>query len=176
MARAYVGTSGWSYGHGRPGVVYPERLPPAKWLPFIAERFDSVELNASFYRWPKAATVAHWAEQVPAGFRFAVKLWRGFTHYRPLEDPKGDLPRFLALFDALPESKRGPLLVQLPPQMEAEQPRLEAFLALLDPFGWRVAVETRNASWPTEEVRHTLDRSEERRVGKECRSRWSPYH
>jgi len=153
----HLGTSGWSYDHWRHGVVYPEGLASAKWLPFIADRFDTVELNASFYRWPKAETVAHWAAQVPDGFRFTVKLWRGFTHYRRLEDPKGDLGRFLALFDAMPEDRRGALLVQLPPQMDVDAQRLGSFLGQLDAFGWRVCVETRNASWDTPGIRALLD-------------------
>jgi uncharacterized protein YecE (DUF72 family) len=157
-ARAYVGTSGWSYDHWRNGVFYPQRLPSTKWLAFLAERFDTVELNASFYRWPRPTSVARWAETVPDGFRFAIKLWRGFTHYSRLE-AKGDaLARFMALFDAMPEDRRGPLLVQLPPQMEVDAHRLEGFLEQLLPFGWRTCVEFRNATWLEPGVRAILDR------------------
>ena len=160
MARAYVGTSGWSYDHWRNGVFYPERLPSGKWLAFLADRFDTVELNASFYRWPKPSTVAKWAETVPDGFRFAVKLWRGFTHYGRLEDPKDSLARFLALFDAMPVEKRGPLLLQLPPQMEVDAIRLDRFLARLTAAakGWQVCVELRNATWLEPGVVSILDR------------------
>jgi uncharacterized protein YecE (DUF72 family) len=157
MAKAYVGTSGWSYDHWRHGVVYPEGLPPARWLPFIAERFDTVELNASFYRWPRPASVAKWAAAVPDGFRFTVKLWRGFTHYNRLEDPKGLLPRFMALFDAMPEEKRGALLVQLPPQMDVDAHRLDRFLASLEPYGWRTCVEFRHAGWSEPGIVRILD-------------------
>ena len=103
-------------------------------------------------------SVEHWAEQVPAGFRFAVKLWRGFTHYSRLEDPKDALPRFMARFDAMPEAKRGPLLVQLPPQMEVDAQRLDRFLGQLAPFGWRTCVEFRNGTWLTPGVRAILDK------------------
>ena len=157
-ARVFVGTSGWSYDHWRHGVFYPEGLPSRKWLAFLAERFDTVELNASFYRWPRPASVAAWAETVPDGFRFAVKLWRGFTHYSRLEDPKDALPRFMARFDAMPEAKRGPLLVQLPPQMEVDAQRLDRFLGQLAPFGWRTCVEFRNGTWLTPGVRAILDK------------------
>jgi uncharacterized protein YecE (DUF72 family) len=158
MARAYVGTSGWSYDHWRNGVFYPERLPATKWLAFLADRFDTVELNASFYRWPRDTTVKRWAATVPDGFRFAVKLWRGFTHYNRLEDPKGSLPRFMALFDAMPPEKRGPLLVQLPPQMDVDAHRLDRFLGSLEPFGWQVCVEFRNATWTEPGIVDLLDR------------------
>src|SRR5687767_10325275 len=68
VARAYIGTSGWSYDHWRHGVFYPEGLPSSKWLAFLAERFDTVELNASFYRVPQRKSVERWAATGPPGF------------------------------------------------------------------------------------------------------------
>lgn len=156
--RAYVGTSGWSYDHWRDGVFYPPGLASTKWLAFLAERFDTVELNASFYRWPRDTTVKKWAETVPDGFRFGVKLWRGFTHYNRLEDPNESLPRFMALFEAMPPEKRGPLLVQLPPQMDVDAHRLDRFLAKLEPYGWPTCVEFRNATWAEKGIVDILDR------------------
>ena len=68
-----VGTSGWSYPSWRPGF-YPEGLQPSEFLRFYAERFDTVELNATGYRLPSEDQFRRWAETVPDGFRFAVKL------------------------------------------------------------------------------------------------------
>ena len=68
-----VGTSGWSYPSWRPGF-YPEGMQPAEFLPFYAERFDTVELNSTGYRLPSEDQFRRWAEAVPDGFRFAVKL------------------------------------------------------------------------------------------------------
>jgi uncharacterized protein YecE (DUF72 family) len=68
-----VGTSGWSYPSWRPGF-YPEGLAPADFLGFYAERFDTVELNSTGYRLPSEDQFRRWAEAVPDGFRFAVKL------------------------------------------------------------------------------------------------------
>jgi uncharacterized protein YecE (DUF72 family) len=67
---ARVGLSGWNYAHWRDGVFYPPRLPAARWLEFYAERFDTVEVNSTFYRLPRRDAVAHWVEQTPAGFLF----------------------------------------------------------------------------------------------------------
>jgi len=68
-----IGTSGWSYPSWRPGF-YPEGLAPAEFLRFYAERFDTVELNSTGYRLPSEDQFSRWADAVPDGFRFAVKL------------------------------------------------------------------------------------------------------
>ncbi|HEY5843119.1 MAG TPA: DUF72 domain-containing protein, partial [Mycobacterium sp.] len=82
----HVGTSGWSYDHWS-GVLYESGLPTAKRLSAYAAEFDTVELNASFYRWPKDATFAQWRERLPEGFRMSVKAARGLTHARRLRSP-----------------------------------------------------------------------------------------
>jgi uncharacterized protein YecE (DUF72 family) len=68
-----VGTSGWSYPSWRPGF-YPAGMQPADFLSFYAERFDTVELNSTGYRLPSEDQFRRWADAVPDGFRFAVKL------------------------------------------------------------------------------------------------------
>ena len=68
-----IGTSGWSYPSWRPGF-YPAGLPPAEFLRFYAERFDTVELNSTGYRLPSEDQFRRWADAVPDGFGFAVKL------------------------------------------------------------------------------------------------------
>jgi uncharacterized protein YecE (DUF72 family) len=50
-----VGTSGWQYAHWR-GLLYPFGLPQGRWLERYAERFATVELNATFYRQPAPDT------------------------------------------------------------------------------------------------------------------------
>ena len=73
LGRALVGCSGWSYKDWR-GVVYPADLPQRRWFEHYASRFDTVELNATFYRLPAARTVESWAERAPTGFVYATKL------------------------------------------------------------------------------------------------------
>ena len=75
-----VGLSGWNYSHWRGGVFYPPRLPASRWLEFYAERFDTVEVNSTFYRLPRVDAVARWLEQTPADFLFSVKASRYLTH------------------------------------------------------------------------------------------------
>src|SRR5215212_9772931 len=81
-----IGCSGWNYAHWRNGVFYPPRLPPAKWLEFYAQRFDTVEVNATFYRLPRRSSVARWVEQSPRDFVFTVKGSRYLTHIKRLQD------------------------------------------------------------------------------------------
>jgi len=67
-----IGCSGWNYKHFRE-VVYPKGLPPRRWLEHYATIFDTVEVNATFYRLPSRSAVASWVEQTPPGFVFSVK-------------------------------------------------------------------------------------------------------
>jgi uncharacterized protein YecE (DUF72 family) len=142
------------YRHWR-GVLYREGLPQRRWLERYVEVFDTVELNATFYRLPSAETVERWRDAVPRGFVFAVKGSRYLTHLRRLLDPGSGLARFyepVARFGA----KLGPVLWQLPPHMKPDLARLDRFLGRL-PAG-RHAVEFRDPAWYTEETCAVLDR------------------
>jgi uncharacterized protein YecE (DUF72 family) len=152
-----IGTSGWSYNHWA-DVLYPPGLPSARRLARYVEVFDTVELNASFYRWPKDSTFAGWRDQLPEGFRLSVKAHRGLTHYRRLSSPEPWIERFERCWQLLGE-RRGVLLVQLHPQQQRDptsQARLEAFLRLM-PESIRVAVELRHPSWDDPAVYQLLE-------------------
>src|SRR5262245_50302661 len=90
-----VGCSGWQYRHWR-GAFYPDELPAKRWLEHYATRFDTVEINNSFYRLPEAATFESWKARVPRGFLFAVKASRFLTHMKKLKDPKAPLELFFS--------------------------------------------------------------------------------
>jgi uncharacterized protein YecE (DUF72 family) len=153
MAR--IGTSGWSYDHWR-GVLYPPGLPPHDRLSRYVAAFDTVEVNATFYRWPPDATFASWRRRLPAGFEFTVKAPRGLTHARRLDQPEQWLERMSNGLQQLGD-RRGPLLVQLPPTMERDDDRLDSFLAAVP--GWmQPVVEFRHPSWIDEDVFALLER------------------
>lgn len=155
MAMARVGCSGWEYRDWR-GLVYPAGLPVRRWFGHYAQRFDTVELNATFYRLPLPATVQGWADQAPPGFSYAVKVGQLASHRRKLRLPEtwlgNHLDRVRRLGPAL-----GPNLVQLPPRWRRDVARLEAFLALA-PTDLRWAVEVRDPSWLHDDVFETLAR------------------
>ncbi len=123
----WIGTSGWSYAHWD-GVLYPHGLPPRDRLAHYLPHYRTVEVNSTFYRWPPVAAFANWRRRLPEGFRLAVKAPRGLTHGARLYAPERWLARITAGLAALDE-RRGPLLVQLPPDLPRDLPRLAYFLA-----------------------------------------------
>ncbi len=142
--RIHIGTSGWHYEHWR-GPFYPVDLPKTQFLRYYAERFQTVEINSSFYRLPSQETLLKWRETTQEGFLFAVKASRFITHMKKLKEPERTLPPFLGTVDALGQ-KLGPILFQLPPSWGFHAERFSAFLSAL-PHGLRYAFEFRNPSW-----------------------------
>jgi uncharacterized protein YecE (DUF72 family) len=126
-------------------VLYPPGMPAARRLTRYAEVFDTVELNASFYRWPKDSTFTGWRDQLPDGFTMSVKAHRGLTHYRRLSAPQPWIERFEHCWQLLGDY-RGVLLVQLHPEHRRDDARLDSFLGSVPAF-IRVAVELRHPSW-----------------------------
>lgn len=151
----HVGTSGWSYGHWD-GVLYPAGTAPARRLALYAERFDTVELNASFYRWPREAAFVSWRRRLPEGFVLSVKAARGLTHAKRLYAPEAWVQRFVSCWHELGE-RRGVLLIQLAPGHLRDDARLNYFLTQLPPW-MRVAVEFRHPSWHDSAVFDILER------------------
>src|ERR1035441_298274 len=139
-----IGTSGWSYGHWEP-ELYPPGLPARDRLARYVESFSTVELNSSFYRWPRLSAFRSWQRRLPDGFRLSVNAPRGLTHGRRLYAPEAWAQRIAACWHELAD-KRAVLLVQLAPAQPRDDARLAYFLRAL-PWWVRVAVEFRHPSW-----------------------------
>ncbi len=151
----HIGTSGWSYDHWH-GVLYPHGSPVRDRRAHYVSRFSTVELNASFYRWPRDTTFANWRRQLPPGFLLAVKAPRGLTHAKKLYSPEVWIERIARCWHELGD-KRAVLLVQLPPGMQRDDARLDYFLSRMP--GWvPVAVEFRHPSWEHDDVFRLLER------------------
>jgi uncharacterized protein YecE (DUF72 family) len=145
-----IGCSGWNYQHWRE-LFYPRGCPPARWLAYYARFFDTVEVNATFYRLPTRKAVAGWVEQSPEGFLFAIKSSRYLTHVKRLTDLRQGIERFYERLEPLLGSpKLGPVLWQLPENFHRDDERLAAALARL-PAG-RHCFEFRHESWFTDDV------------------------
>jgi uncharacterized protein YecE (DUF72 family) len=164
-----VGTSGWSYPGGRGtwnGLFYPARRGRGfDELSYYAERFDTVEVNSTFYAQPLARTTASWVRKTPAGFEFSLKLFQKFTHpemFRKASRPASveragpipdvtadDTAAFKAGIDPIAAAgKLGALLAQFPPSFKSTTASREYLAALLGSFhGYPVAVELRHRSW-----------------------------
>lgn len=151
----HIGTSGWSYGHWH-GELYPHGSPPQDRLGHYVQRFDTAELNASFYRWPRPSSFARWRRVLPTGFGLSVKAPRGLTHGRRLYGPEQWVERIAAGWHELGD-RRAVLLVQLPPSLARDDARLGYFLSRVPPW-IRVAVELRHPSWDHDDVDRLLER------------------
>lgn len=152
--RVRVGTSGWVYKHWR-GVVYPKPLPVKHWFAHYATKFDTVEINNSFYRLASEDAYGEWRQQAPPGFLYAVKASRFLTHMKKLKDPVEPLANVLRRARLL-GPHLGPVLYQLPPRWRCDPGRLRAFLELL-PRDVTQVMEFRDPSWYTHAVRELLE-------------------
>ncbi len=167
-APLYIGTSGWSYpsGYGKwSGIFYPRRWAGDE-LAYYAERFNAVEVNATFYRLPALETVRGWVRRTTAGFRFAVKLFRKFTHPDFYAREEGQSPEITAedvaamrgVLDVLAEEGRlGAVLVQYPEFFHQREANITMLARTLDAFrDYPLAVELRHTSWENARTRALL--------------------
>lgn len=140
-----IGCSGWNYDSWR-GPFYPEGVGRARWLARYARRFDTVEVNATFYRLASRPAVERWAADTPEGFCFTVKASRYLTHVRRLQDLGQGIERFYEPLEPLATAgKLGPVLWQLPETFRRDDERLADLLAALPPG--RHCLEVRHPSW-----------------------------
>lgn len=154
-----VGTSGWSYPSGKgtwKGVFYPPGTRDE--LAYYAERFDTVEVNSTFYRVQSPQTARSWASRTPPNFLFSIKLFQKFTHpdlylkktgLDPWDLGQKDIDEFRAMLDPIAAAnKLGVLLAQFPASFQDEPAAREYIDWLLDTFrDVSMAVELRHRSW-----------------------------
>lgn len=146
----HIGCSGFYYNHWK-GLFYPEDLPKSKWFNFYTERFNTLELNVTFYRFPRLSTFESWYSKSPEKFSFAVKAPRIITHYKQFHDTKEIMQGYYATIAEGLKDKLGAVLFQLPPRSEYTPERLERIIDTLDPL-YNNVVEFRHESWWNEEV------------------------
>ena len=154
----HVGTSGYSYKEWK-GSFYPEKIPAKDMLRFYAERLDTVEINATFYRLPQPSMLENWQAQVPPTFRFVLKAPQRITHFKRLLETE-DVTKYFYDTAAALGDQLGVVLFQLPPNLKKDLPRLGAFLPQLPP-AIRAAFEFRHPSWFDDDVLELL-RSQKR--------------
>jgi uncharacterized protein YecE (DUF72 family) len=148
-----AGTSGFSYKEWV-GPFYPAKLPAKGMLGYYAGRLPTVEINNTFYRLPTEALLEGWRNQVPDGFRFAVKAPRRITHIKRLKDCGEELRYLLTALGAL-RPCLGSILFQLPPFFRRDSQALAAFVDEL-PSGCTAAFEFRHDSWFEPDVYEVL--------------------
>ena len=154
MSEIRIGCSGWNYHHWRE-IFYPRGLPESRWLEHYARSFDTVEVNATFYRLPSRASTERWAEATTTGFVFTVKASRYLTHVKRLRTVADGAARLLERIEPLVRAgKLGPILWQLPENFHRDDDRLAEALTQLPPG--RHACEFRHESWFVPEVEALL--------------------
>ncbi len=171
-----IGTSGWNYPTGKGtwnGIFYPlpeDRERGFDELRFYSERFNTVEVNSTFYGQTRAKAALGWAKRTPPGFEFAIKLYQKFTHPNMSIDGgpvmQADVDAFKGGIDPLAAAgKLGPLLVQFPSSFQRSQESVDYLAWLLQTFaGYQLAVELRHRSWS--------DSAESARLLAEHRAAW----
>lgn len=154
MAKIFIGTSGFTYKHWKK-VFYPEDLPEKDWLKFYSQKFNSVEINSSFYHLIKAATYQRWYNETPADFAFVLKGSRYITHLQRLKTDAQTLDNFLVPAKNLKE-KLNCILWQLPSSLHANENILANFCKLLKSHkiakNLRHAFEFRHQSWFNQKI------------------------
>lgn len=153
--KLYIGTSGWSYRWQ--GILYPEDMKSADFLSYYATRFNTTELNRSFYHFTMLKTIEKWLATTPASFRFAAKLHQEVTHKRRLVDAEEPLEKFMSRFLTMGE-RLGPVLVQLPGSLHFDFGVAAPFFRMLrEKYPVPVfALEARHKSWFTEQAQDLL--------------------
>lgn len=141
--RIYIGTSGWTYDDWA-GKFYPDGVKGVDRLAYYAGIFNTVEVNATFYRIPFQGMIDSWNKRLPRGFHLVVKGSRRVTHLKKLKDCDEPLEAFLSRVLQLKTLKV--ILWQLPPSLGKDIERLDNFLSRL-PESVRHAVEFRHESW-----------------------------
>ena len=128
MGRLRIGVSGWNYDDWR-GAFYPDTLPRGDELAYVGERFDTVEVNGTFYGLADPDSFERWRDAVPAGTVLAVKGSRFITHNKKLRDTGTAVANFFASGVLELGSELGPILWQLPEHLHFDAGRVEEFLA-----------------------------------------------
>lgn len=153
-ASVYVGTSGWTYDDWN-GVFYPPGVRGPDRLAYYAQKFDTVEVNATYYRFPSPAAINAWNSRLEDDFHLVVKGHRSITHYKKLVDCRDTLQAFMERVLQLNRLKV--ILWQMPPSLHKDVDRLDVFLKML-PATVRHAVEFRHPSWWNDDTKALLTR------------------
>ncbi len=146
----YIGTSGFSYASWKPDF-YPPGLASKNWFSYYAERFNTLELNSSFYRFPQLKNLQSWYNKAPSGFLFSIKAPRLITHMKQMNECTDLLSSFYDTCAAGLQEKLGAILFQFPPKFAYSPERFEKIQCALDP-AFKNVVEFRNESWWNAEI------------------------
>lgn len=136
-------------------AFYPPKLAQRKWFEYYCQFFNTVELNVTFYRYPKLEALKGWYQRSPTDFRFTVKAPRLVTHFKRFQNAKREADDFYLLVRDGLGDKLGPVLFQLHPGIMYTPETLERIIETLDPSFTNV-LEFRHSSWWNPDVMKKL--------------------
>lgn len=148
--KAFVGCSGFNY-RGWKGKFYPADLPQNKWLEYYCSHFNTIEINATFYRFPTEKSLKTWYDKTPKDFVFSIKVPGTITHYKRFKETKEISEKFYSLAGEGLKEKLHCVFFQLPPSLAYSDEMLNAILENADP-DFKNVFEFRHASWWNNEV------------------------
>ena len=156
MIEWWIGCSGFHYKHWKE-IFYPHKLPQTRWFEFYCQHFNTLEINVTFYRFPRLAAMQVWHKQSPDRFRFAVKVPKAITHYKKFIGTENMLSDFYNTSREGLGKKLGCVLFQLSPRSTYTEERLGRIIESLD-YSFTNVLEFRHPSWWSEEVYRKLAR------------------
>jgi uncharacterized protein YecE (DUF72 family) len=145
MKNWWVGCSGFYY-KGWKEKFYPKEIPQRKWFEYYCESFNTVEINSTFYRFPRVESLKDWYNRSPDNFRFTVKASRLITHYKRFNNALTEINNFYDRVSKGLQDKLGTVLFQMHPVMQYSEESLERIIKTLDPT-YTNALEFRHESW-----------------------------
>jgi uncharacterized protein YecE (DUF72 family) len=145
MTKWWIGCSGFHYKHWKE-VFYPSGLAQNKWFDYYCKHFNTLELNVTFYRFPRLKNLEEWYNKSPEDFVFSVKAPRAITHFKKFVETEKMISDFYATIKEGLHNKLGVALFQLPPNYSYTEERLDRILNNLDPDINNV-LEFRHTSW-----------------------------
>lgn len=151
-----IGCSGFYYKEWKE-IFYPAGLPQRLWFQHYCKYFNTLELNASFYRFPTLAGLQKWFSSSPADFIFSVKAPRLITHYKKFIGAEQQITDFYAVVREGLGHKLGAVLFQFPPQVQYTAQLLQTIVNSIDP-SFNNVLEFRHSSWWCRDVFETLGR------------------
>lgn len=167
MDKIFIGTSGYSY-RGWKGKFYPDDLQKREWISFYSKKFNSVELNVTFYRLPRKKTFENWNKRTEENFKFVLKAPRKITHFGKLSVDDDYLREFSKRASGLGK-KFSMVLWQLPPNLKMDIELLTGFLSKLEGISplnkVKHSIEFRNHTWFDKKVFQKLS---ERNIALVC--------
>ena len=150
MVSWHIGCSGFHYKDWR-GPFYPPDMPQRKWFEYYSACFKTLELNVTFYRFPRLPFLQAWYDSCPHDFRFSVKAPRAITHYKKFKDAGRFITSFYNTINGGLKEKLGPVLFQLPPMMKYNPEKLDAIINSVSQ-SFNNVIEFRHESWWRKDV------------------------